>query len=76
MQDFGPDVIGLWLPTLDELLDALAGGGDSRLLAEIHVALLRVVQVRSLRNLLPSLLQSGFESLAAEGVHHSNPLTP
>ena len=44
-QDFGPDVIGVWLPTLDELVAALAGGGDARLLAEIHVALLRVVQV-------------------------------
>ena len=53
LQDFGPDVIGVWLPTLDDLFAALAGGGESRLLGEIHVALLRVVQVLALLLLLP-----------------------
>lgn len=46
LRDFGPDVLGTWPVSLDELLAALAGAPDGRLVAELHVALLRVVQVR------------------------------
>ncbi len=65
-QDFGPDIIGVWLPTLDELLDALTDGGDSRLLAEVHVALLRVVQVQHLLRAQRSGVQ-----LTARGTVHA-----
>jgi len=51
----------VWLPTLDELFAALAGSGEPRLLGEIHVALLRVVQVL----LLPSEQSSAALQAAA-----------
>ena len=46
LRDFGGEVLGLWPISLDELLQALAAGPDSRLVGEVHVALLRVIQVR------------------------------
>ena len=38
------ELLGLWPSTVDELLAALAAGESSRLLGEVHVGLLRLLQ--------------------------------
>lgn len=43
LHSFG-ELLGLWPATVDELLTAFALGERSRLLGEIHVGLLRLLQ--------------------------------
>lgn len=38
------EILGLWPCTVDELLGAVAAGAASRLLGEVHIALLRLLQ--------------------------------
>lgn len=45
MHSFG-DMLGLWPASLAETLAALTAGTASRLTTELHVALLRLLQVR------------------------------
>ena len=60
------EILGLWPCTVEELLGALVGGNASRLLGEVHIALLR-------------LLQADMEeahALGAVQVHAFAPLVP
>ncbi len=47
LHSFG-EVLGVWPASLTELLGALADGAASRLTAELHIGLLRLLQARIL----------------------------
>ena len=47
LHSFG-EVLGVWPASLAELLGALAAGSASRLTTELHIGLLRLLQVHSL----------------------------